>query len=230
MAELVILGATLSPFVSKVLAAADYKRFTYTFKEVLKPQDLKKINPATGKMPVLRVDGELVYDSTEILRRFDALEPRPALLAEDATIAARQRILEDWSDESLYWYLMALRWSPENEARTVAQLSGVLPGLIRPFAAPMLRRLIGRTTKAQGLGRVPYDILIAEVGERLDDLTLLLEERAFFCAEHPSVADFAIYGMFDTGMTEATPDFRELVLERPKLADWHGRVQEATRH
>jgi glutathione S-transferase len=55
---------------------------------------------------------------------------------------------------------------------------------------------------AQGLGRVPYDMLIAEFGERLDDLAMLLGEQAFFYADRPSVADFAIYGVFSIGCAE----------------------------
>jgi glutathione S-transferase len=49
--------------------------------------------------------------STLILRHLDQVQPTPALMSEDATIAAQQRMLEDWSDESFYWYMQALRWS-----------------------------------------------------------------------------------------------------------------------
>jgi len=94
----------------------------------------------------------------------------------------------------------------------------------------VLRRLIASATKAQGLGRLPYDVLIRELGERLDDLVLLLGKQAFFYSDRPSVADFAIYGEFNTGFTEATPDFAEQVSQRPALADWHKRVEEVTRH
>ena len=228
MTMIEIFGAPLSPFVSKVTAAADYKKLPYTLKDV-RFQDLSKTSPVTGKMPVAHFDGRLVYDSTFILRRFDEVQPTPALLSEDATTAARQRMLEDWSDESLYWHLMALRWVEENEARTVAQMSAFLPAVIKPFARPMLKRLIASSTKAQGLGRLPYEVLIGEIGERLDDLVLLLGKQAFFFADRPSVADFAIFGEFTTGFTEATPDFKEAVSQRPALVDWHKRVEEATR-
>jgi glutathione S-transferase len=230
MAKIEIFGAPLSPFVSKVTAAADYKKLSYTLNDDVSPQTLPKLNPVTRKMPVAHFDGEMVYDSTFILRRFDEIQPTPALLSEDATIASRQRMLEDWSDESLYWHLMALRWAPENEDRTVAQMSGLLPGVARPFAKPIFRRLIASSTKAQGMGRLPYDVLTREIGERLDDLALLLGKQAFFHSDRPSVGDFAVYGEFNTGFTEATPDFAELVSQRPTLVDWHKRVEETTRH
>ena len=71
-----------------------------------------------------------IYDSTLILRRFDQVQPSPALVSEDVTIAAQQRMLEDWSDESFYWYNQALRWSSKNEHRTIAQNSRFVPALV----------------------------------------------------------------------------------------------------
>jgi glutathione S-transferase len=225
-----IIGPSVSPFVVKLLAAADYKGFAYTHTEQVSIRELAKLNPETGKVPVVRFDDETVYDSTLILRRFDQVQPTPPLFSEDPAVAAQQRMLEDWSDESFYWYNQALRWCPANEARTIAQNSRFVPSVVRPFAKPLLRRLVGRQPKAQGLGRLPYEVLIAEMGERLDDLVLLLGNNAFFYSDRPSAADFAIYGVFSTGLMEdVTPDFAELVSQRPSMADWYKRVEDARR-
>jgi glutathione S-transferase len=165
-----------------------------------------------------------------ILRRYDQVKPTPALLSEDPTIAAQQRMLEDWSDESFYGYSQALRWSTENEHRTIAQNFRFVPALVRPFAKPLLRQLVGKQPKAQGLGRLPYDMLIAEFGERLDDLATLLGKHRLFYSDRLSVADFAIYGVFHTGCLEdVAPDFAEEVSQRAALVDWRKRVEEATR-
>ena len=174
-------------------------------------------------------DGEIVYDSTFIVRRLDALQPEPALLSEDPVVAAAQRRLEDWSDESLYWTIMALRWCDENEARTVEQMKPFLPAPARPLARTLLRRLIAKTPQVQGMGRLPYDVLIRETGATLDDLVLTLGRDAFFFGDRPCIADFAVYGMFCNGCGEATPDFAKLVSERPALADWMKRVEDTTR-
>ena len=225
-----IIGPSVSPFVVKLLAAADYKGLLYTHTEQVGIRELGKLNPQTGKIPIVRFDGETIYDSTLILRRFDLVQPSPALLSEDPKVAAQQRMLEDWSDESFYWYNQALRWCPVNEARTIAQNSRFVPAVMRPFAKPVLRRLVGGQPKAQGLGRLPYDVLIAEMGERLDDLVQLLGSDPFFYSDRPSAADFAIYGVFSTGVKEdVTPDFAGLVSERPALADWYKRIEDARR-
>src|SRR5512140_3858000 len=111
-----VFGSRLSPFVEKVVRALALKRAPYALVDVRGPGDFRRWNPQTGKMPVLDVDGDRTYDSTFILRKLDALVPEPALFDADPAIAARQRFLEDWSDESLYWYGMGLRWSDANAA------------------------------------------------------------------------------------------------------------------
>jgi glutathione S-transferase len=227
MAELTIVGARLSPFVEKVVGAASYKRIPFELREPASVGEMRKLNPVTGKMPVAFFDEERVHDSSFILRRLDELAPDPPLFSADPQIAAAQRQLEDWSDESLYWHVMALRWSPRNEARTIEQLKVFVPGPLRWLAGPVFRRMVGGTTRAQGMGRLPYAELIRETGERLDDLVLLLAQRSFFYSSRPGAADFALRGQFRTGCNGATPDFAELVSERPSLSDWLKRVDEA---
>lgn len=189
-------------------------------------RELAKLNPVTGKVPVVRIDGESVFDSTLILRRFDELQPTPRLLSSDLVTAAKQRLLEDWSDESLYWNSQAIRWNVRNEARTIAQNSRFVPAILRPFAKPLLRRLVGTQPQKQGLGRLPYDLLISEFGKRLDDLVVLLGESPFFYSDEPSVADLAIYGVFHSGCSEGvTPDFSEQVEKRSELISWRDRLE-----
>jgi len=43
------------------------------------------------------------------------------------------------------------------------------------------------------------------------------------------MADFAIYGVFGTGVSDVTPNFEEEVARRPALTDWGKRVEDATR-
>ena len=223
-----IIGPAVSPFVVKTLAAADYKGFAYEHSEYVGIRELGKYNSTTGKVPVALFDGEAVYDSTLILRRFDEIHSEKPLVSSDPTVASQQRILEDWADESLYWNMMAFRWHDKNEHRTIAQNARFVPAPVRLFAKPMLRRLVGRQTRAQGMGRLPYDMLVGELGKRLDDLVVLLTQHPFFCSDKPSIADFAIYGQVCTGSSEGiTPDFAEIVEQRGALEDWRSRLETA---
>ena len=139
-----LFGSRVSPFVEKVARALQLKRIGFTVVAPKSPGDFKRWNPQTQKMPVVEIDGRRVFDSTVILRRLDQLVPEPPFFDRDAGVAARQRFLEDWSDESLYWYAMALRWSDANAEATTTQVVGSIPApaALRPVLRVLLRRQI----------------------------------------------------------------------------------------
>lgn len=229
MPDIALYGTRLSPFVEKVARALALKRLDFREVGLESLRDLKRWNPVTGKMPVLGIDGEKTYDSTFILRRLDELAPDPPLFSDDPAIAAAQRQLEDWSDESLYWYVMALRWTERNKAATARQIAGGVPAPLRPLVGFVASWQLGSMPWTQGLGRLPYDVLLGETGRRLDDLVVLLGRHPFFYADHLSAADLAIYGQFHMGLSGPTPEFAALLSERPALADHIKRVEDATR-
>src|SRR5947209_4005460 len=128
--EAKLFGSRLSPFVEKVARALQLKGIAFTLVPPKSPADFKRWNPRTRKMPVVEIDGRRVFDSTLILRRLDQLVPEPPLFDRDAGVAARQRFLEDWSDESLYWYAIALRWS--DAAGAAVRRGATAPGGLLP--------------------------------------------------------------------------------------------------
>ena len=223
-----LFGARLSPFVEKVARAMDLKGLRFELVPPRSPTDFKKWNPTTAKMPVLEIDGERHFDSTRILRKLDALVPEPALFSGDAATAARQRFLEDWADESLYWYVMGLRWNPVNAAATAAQVAATLPAFIRPIARVLLPRQIGGQAAAQGLQRLPLAMLLEELEHRLDELVLWLNDDSFFFAGQVSAADLALFGQFSTLVSGPTPQGEALFRARPPLVQWYERVNAAT--
>jgi glutathione S-transferase len=226
-----VFGTRLSPFVEKVVRAVTLKGLAYTLVPVKSPLDFKRWNPQTGKMPVLDIDGERTYDSTLILRVLDARVPEPPLVDADPQVAARQRFLEDWSDEALYWYGMALRWADVNADATVAQVVGSvpLPSFVRPLFGMIFRRQASAQAHAQGLARLPIDVILAELGQRFDELLVWLADRPFFFADRPSVADLAIFGQMQGLQSGPTPQAVELIRGRPALGAYFARVDAATR-
>jgi len=179
-----LYGSRLSPFVEKVARALQLKRIDFSVVDPRGPNDLKKWNPTTGKMPVLDIGGEKPFDSTLILRRLDELVADPPLVSRDPEIAAKQHFLEDWSDESLYWYVMALRWNPANSKATIAQIAEFMPAPLRPVIGVVLNWQIGGQARAQGLARLP-------LGTVLDDQPPTRAEpprRAGGCASRRSAA------------------------------------------
>ncbi|MEE9282103.1 MAG: glutathione S-transferase family protein [Myxococcota bacterium] len=228
MPKIVVFGAPASPFVEKVRRALYLKKLEYELTEPKGPGDLKKWSPVTGKMPVVQLDAENVYDSSFICQRLDELHPEPPLFSREPRARAAQRMLEDWADESLYWSLMALRWTEKNTPATLAEISAGLPVLMRPLARQLLKRQIGRQAAVQGQGRLPEEIVVRELGTHIDDLIVLLGERPFFYADEPSAADLGIFAMFKSGLGGPTPEFNELVGERPGFASYLERVRAAS--
>lgn len=224
-----VFGSRLSPFVEKTARALQIKGIEFDLDEPKSPQDFKKRNPATGKMPVLEIQGEKVHDSSRIVKRLDELVPTPSLFSGDVETANRQRFVEDWSDESLYWYCMAFRWSPENEKDTVAQLAGLLPFFVRPLAGIIFPRLIGGSAKAQGLARESMPFLQEELGRRFDELLTFLDDKPFMFSDTVNVADISIFGQAETMKSGPTPQCVELIEERPALVAYLDRVDQASR-
>jgi glutathione S-transferase len=228
MDKVTLFGTRNSPFVEKVVRGLQLKKVSFELVGPKSPFDLRRWNPQTGKMPVLEIDGERVYDSTFILRHLDELVPEPRLVAEDPPTAAAQRQLEDWADESLYWYLMALRWAKRNAGATADQIAAGAPAALRPIVRIFLKLKVAPATLAQGLGRLPHEVVLRELGTRLDDLVTLLAPQPFFYADQPSIADLAVYGMFSMAKSGPTPEAAEVIAERPPLTDWMKRVEVAT--
>src|SRR5207237_1069279 len=196
------------------------KGIAFTLVPPKSPADFKRWNPQTRKMPVVEFDGRRVFDSTLILRRLDQLVPEPSFLDRDATVAARQRFLEDWSDEALYWYGLALRWSDANAEATTAQVVGSIPApaALRPLLRVILRRRIRGQALAQGLARLPLETVVDELGRRFDELLVWLGDRPYFFADRRSVADLALFGQLNVLQSGPTPQAERLVAERPGRA------------
>src|SRR5262245_32808766 len=102
--RITLYGPRSIPYTEKVRRALVLKGLDFEIREPASPDDYKRWSPETGLLPVLTIDSELVSDSTRILQRLDELYPKPPLLSSDPVVAAQQRQLEDWADESFLWY------------------------------------------------------------------------------------------------------------------------------
>lgn len=226
--KVLVYGTRLSPFVEKVARGLQLKKIEFELREPKSLLDLKKWNPQTSKMPVIEFDGEKIYDSTLILRWLDERVPEPPLVSDDPVAAASQRQLEDWADEGLYWYIMAFRWTEKNADATANQILGSVPWLLRPLLVPIVKRQIGGMTRAQGMGRLPEDVLLRELVGRLEDLECMLGDRAFFFGDRPSVADLAVHGQLTMGLADVAPETRQAIQQRPRLLAYLKGVEQAT--
>ena len=131
----------ISPFCDKIRRVLHLKGQAYEAREVSllrSPRHLHRENPS-GKLPCLEHDGRFVCDSTDIALYLEELFPDPPLLPADPRERALCQLLEDWADESLYFYEMALRFTvPANAKRFVPALPWRTRGPQAPVTGDML--------------------------------------------------------------------------------------------
>ena len=214
MPKLALYGQTDTPFTEKCRRALVFKGLPFDLHISTGPDDVKRWSPVTGLLPVMRVDDELVSDSTNILLRLEQLYPEPPLLSSVPIVAAQQRNLEDWADESFLWYWQ--EWfrleaaAPEPPPSAWARLRG------RFGAAPT-----GARTRAQAE-------LVRGLEDRLNDLVNFLGSRQYFYSDRVSMADLTVHAMLFTLKRDGIPGSARLLAERTALVEFMRRVESET--
>jgi len=219
----------ISPFCQKVRRILHLKGAAYEIREVSALRsavDVRRIN-RIGKLPVLEIDGALIADSSEIARFLDQRFPDPPLWPTDPRERAQCHLLEDWADESLYFYEMTMRlqW-PSNSARWARELlaaDGRAGQAIAPYLVP---RIVAQRTKAQGVGRKPHDLVLRELGRHLDALDALLGDGDWLASDALTIADIAVAAQL-TAIAGAR-EGQAALAGHPLTTAWLLRTDEAT--
>ena len=221
--EIVLHQWCISPFCTKVRKILGFKGLAYRIEEYgglrgIRPKGLSRV----GKLPVLDYGEQRLQDSSQIARALDALHPSPALVP--ASVDAHLvHLLEDWADESLYWYQLWLRmFDDEALDRAVAAGCEGRPGYERPIFKLAMSRY-RRWVKAQGLGRYPAEVVLGDFQAHLDALEGRLQRDEWLCGDAPSIADIAVAAQLDEVVR--TSRHAHLIAERPSLNTWRERCQ-----
>jgi len=219
----------ISPFCDKVRRVLHVKGQPYEVREIPVSQSLRQVprENAIGKLPCLDHDGHRVADSTDIVLYLEEKFPTPALLPSDPGERGLCLLLEDWADESLYFYEMTLRFTiPHNARRFVPQLVAYDPGWFQRVAEVAVPWLMRRVTRSQGVGRKPRDMLLRDVERQVGSLAGLLGDDEWLVGRHLSVADIAVFAQL--ACIRASDEGAKLVEARPEVAAWMERVERAT--
>jgi len=214
VAKLALYGQTDTPFTEKCRRALVFKGLPFDLHISTGPEDVKRWSPVTGLLPVMTVDDELVSDSTNILLRLEQLFPDPPLLSSVPIVAAQQRNLEDWADESFLYY-----W--QEWFRLEAAPPGPPPG-----AWARLRRRFGRPP--DDARRRAQAEVTRGLEDRLTDLVNFLGSRDFFYSDRLSLADLTVHAMLVTLRSDGIPGSARLLAARPTLVEFMRRVEAET--
>jgi glutathione S-transferase len=225
MSRIVLYGPSLAPYTEKVVRALGLKKLPFELREPAGPEDYKRWSPETGLLPVIEIDGRRVDDSTRILLALDERFPDPPLLAREPKTAAMQRRLEDWADESFFWYWSQWSRMLEERAEHAARLAAYRFSWLRP--GTWFESLWG-----QGAGPRPDParerFLLGEIARRMEDLVGWLGARPYFYADEPSMADLAVYAMLRNVRAGSFGSAQELLEDRPALVSFMRRLEDAS--
>jgi glutathione S-transferase len=176
-----------SPFVMKAelllkMSGLPYRTSTRGFKRAPK-----------GKLPYIIDDGAIVADSFLIRTH---LEQRRGIDFDggyDGRALATAWAVEKMLEEHLYFALVHERWMKDaNFERGPARFFDFVPALVRPFVKRMVRGQIGKTLKAQGVGRHSAAEIAAMACRDLDAVSALIGSQACLLGERPCGADATV--------------------------------------
>ncbi|MYF12946.1 MAG: glutathione S-transferase family protein [Gammaproteobacteria bacterium] len=190
-----------SPFTEKVRRALNFKGIAFDVHEVARAKvgegAYQDVSP-TGKFPVIVDDGQAVWDSTDIIFHLERQHPGPNLVPSDPWEAAVAHAIEEWADESLYFYEMTMRLSWEhNLEAALDEFAESMPGVPKPQLKTMILNGVAQLTQAQGVGRKPRDQVVGDVERHLGALNALLKGRDWVVGDALSYADLAVIGQLN---------------------------------
>ena len=218
-------NGTFSAPCAKVAMTLRLKKLAFRVHNVRSPAEARRFNPR-GRVPALLIGGETIVDSTDIVTALDARFPDPPLTPTAALDRAQAKLLEDWADEVLYFYLAWLRWGVDaNFERMRALRFSRLPWPRRWIMPIIARRIARGRFRAQGVGLKGDDVVRRELAACLDALEELLRGRSYLVGDRLSRADLSVAASV-TQMDEPrlTPDVAADVRRRPAIVDWLERV------
>jgi glutathione S-transferase len=223
MTKVVLHQWDISPYCRKVRKVLRFKGIPYQsvdYNGIRAPQAARLAS--SGKLPVLDWDGNRIADSSMICEFLDQQVPNPPLYPADRRDAALARLLEDWADESLYYFEMHFRAAyPDAAAKATELLCAGRPAWERHVVGPIFRRSLRRRLNAHGFGGWNNAQIEGWFFARLDDVDVWLDGRQWLVGETQSIADLAVSAQLEEMLSTST--VAASMLERPSVAAWLAR-------
>ncbi|MCP3978262.1 MAG: glutathione S-transferase family protein [bacterium] len=218
---------TLSGPCGKVHMALALKGQPFEIHNVQTPGQAKKFNPR-GRVPSVKFGNEIVVDSSDILTEIDRRFPDPPLDPDDSLQRTRAKMLEDWGDEVLYFYIVWVRWcQPDNFERMCSEVLSKLPVPVRWIIPSYARRAVVKRLSGQGVGLKGEACVRRELYECLDNVAELLRAGPFLVGDRISRADISVGSMLDQLSCELlTPQEAGEIRARPEIPAWLDRLHE----
>ena len=218
----------MSPYNEKIKRMLNYKGVPFEEKywRIADRGKVLKINPI-GKLPALEHDGAVVADSTDIAYYIESKFPEPELVPSHPALRGQVHVMEDWADESLYFYEMRLRFNtPGNQEHNAARITEPEAAVPRWLMRKAFPRIIRKATNGQGVGRKPLEQFMRDTERHIESIAGIVAGKDWLVGNRLSLADLAVHAMFQC-FRDA--DLSADLLEKyPAVPEWMARVESAT--
>ena len=206
----------MSHYCEKVRLILDYKGLSYRKIEVtpgLGQLDLYRMS-GSRQVPVLKDGSEIVVDSTAIAKYLDRKYPERPIIPQNPEQRGLCLLMEEWADESIGLKSRKALFGAigQNNTFRTSILPTTTPDLLKLLVGAVPGDLFNLLGTGVGLG--PNEIKSAreDLKQDLEALSLLLLEKPYLVADHPTLADFAVAGLsmyikFPNGPYLDLPDF-----------------------
>lgn len=210
MADINLYQYTISPFTEKVRRVLTFKHLKWNpidchYED--KTNLLKVTNGKWTRVPVLEWNGDVVYNSADIIRWLDRKAPAPRVIPDE--FRGLIDIIDQWADNTLFMQVLFL----------------VIPDLLDSANDPKLKanreKLIGITTDQMRQRH-------AQCREQLQSLCRMIDTqlagKEFFLGGGFTMADASLYHPFF--FLALNPGNFAVVNEFPNLKRWYERVRD----
>lgn len=187
---------------------------------------VKRVNP-TGKLPCLEENGQFIADSTDIAYHLERQYPQQPVIPQEPAEQALVHVLEDWADESLYFYEMHMRFGlPNNGQRNIPRMLVNNRGLSHWFLSKVLPKGILSVTKNQGVGKKSVKQLVIDIDRHFVAVDKLLINSDWLVGDQLTLADLAVFSMFNC--LKDAEQALACLQQYPRIETWMDNVRKLT--
>lgn len=228
MSQITLYQYEISPFCDKVRRTLKYKGLEFDTQNISLLQTqlgkVKKLGPA-AKLPVLEVDGERLFDSSNIVLELEKRFPERTLLPTNKKQRALMHFFEDWADESLYFYEVYLRFVRNGKewGKITSKEDHPMFAALSQHIAP---KVLTQQAAAQGIAKKPWSTIEQDLHKHFQSLSDWLEDQQFLCGEQLTFADIAVAGQ--VSCIVGTPEGKEIASHYESVLTWLANTDQAS--
>lgn len=183
---------------------------------------------AKGKLPFITDDGQVISDSTFIMRHLQ--EKHGVNL--DQQLTDKQRaiafLLRSTLEEKIYWCTLYYRWVDNaGWTQSKAAFFSEMPAPMKLFIPAIVRRNTSGAVYKQGTGRHNPDEILHIARESLASVSTIVGDEPFLFGEAPCSTDATLYGFLaQLTLAEINTPVSEIANEFPNLKSYCERFRE----